>query len=119
MLFYNSRSGVLTLRGQVLGIAYSGHGDGLNNPALEAEPGLGPIPRGTYIMGAPHTSQNTGPYTMDLTPVGHTAFGRSLLRMHGDNRSGDESASHGCIVTNRKIRETIWRLNDDRKLDVV
>ena len=61
------------------GTGYSGHGDGLNNPAsqnVNGSPGApneqnaGPIPQGTYHIGNPHPSPVTGPYSLNLDPTG-------------------------------------------------
>jgi hypothetical protein len=98
---------------------YSGHGEGLNNPAVERVPSVGPIPRGRWTIGAPYDSSSTGPYTLRLTPDSSTdTFGRSAFRIHGDNRLGDRSASHGCIVLPRVVRELIHE-SCDNELEVV
>jgi len=84
---------------------YSGHGPGLNNPALQEQkyyPGVpgsygGPIPVGTYGIGPPTTTK--GPLTFPLTPLpGTNTFGRDGMLIHGDNSDRDHSASEGCIV---------------------
>ncbi|SRR5579885_2793593 len=94
---------------------YSGKGhtleDGRNNPALCNVPNVGPIPPGTYTIGEPHTSPNTGPYTMALDPTPDTnTFGRSEFRIHGNNAADD--ASHGCIILPPDARHAIWESGD-------
>lgn len=105
---YSQRTGVLTgPDGKVWAKGYSGHGEGLNNPAKESVQAVGPIPRGDWEIGAPYDSKNVGPFALPLTPKGHDALGRSAFRIHGDNRKGDRSASHGCIIVPRDIRNRI------------
>lgn len=95
---------------------YSGHGEGRDNPAMEAVPAVGPIPSGLWSIGPPHNSDHTGPFSMALTPVGHDAHGRSAFLIHGDNKTRD--ASHGCVIVPRPIRERIWN-SGDHQLEVV
>lgn len=98
MHIFNSRTGLFRFSDGTCAIAYSGHGDGINNPSLEAIRGVGPIPVGLWDIMNPHDSSVTGPYSLPLVPVEHDAHGRTLFRIHGDNRKGDKSASHGCII---------------------
>lgn len=98
---------------------YSGYGAGLNNPAMQSvqaqQPGdpAGPIPQGLYSIGFPHYSPNTGPGTLNLTPLpGTNTFGRTLFRIHGDNRAGNHSASQGCIIEGPNVRKHIANSND-------
>lgn len=82
---------------------YSGRkGVWRNNPFYEQAKGYGPIPRGDYMIARPRTSAIVGPIAMDLEPVGHNAWGRTALMIHGDNKGGD--ASRGCIVLDRWTR---------------
>lgn len=100
-----------------IGTGYSGNGVGLNNPNMQNEPFTGPIPQGTYYIGDATTTK--GPLTLPLTPrQGTDTFGRDLFRIHGDNSCDCQSASEGCIILQRSIREQI---NDsgDRILRVV
>jgi len=109
---YQQSTGDLYHLGSYEGKGYSGHGEGVNNHALEADQGIGPIPCGMWRIGHSRTSHNTGPITMDLTPVGHDANGRSLFRIHGDNSAMNETASRGCIILGRSIRQVIAMSND-------
>lgn len=104
---------------------YSGHGEGLNNPALQGVRAVGPIPRGKWKIQPPRDSDTTGPYTMKLLAADavpgddtHQPTGRGAFRIHGDNRAADMSASHGCIILPRKAREAIWA-SGDHDLEVV
>lgn len=115
---YHQKTGELLHDGVHVGAGYSGHGPGLNNPALEADPGIGPIPAGRWKIGPAHDSPHTGPLTMNLDPVGHDALGRTLFRMHGDSNTGNESASRGCPVMGRLIRQAVAD-SPDRDLEVI
>jgi hypothetical protein len=103
---------------------YSGKGRGKNNPSLQAVPGIGPIPRGRWKIGAPYNSKNVGPFALPLTAADGTAddrhdeTGRSAFRIHGDSIRAPGTASRGCIILPRKMRELIWR-SGDRDLVVV
>ncbi|WP_350027887.1 RHS repeat-associated core domain-containing protein [Methylovulum psychrotolerans] len=100
-----------------VGTGYAGNGAGRNNPAMQNVPDVGPIPQGTYDIGSGHSSRNTGPNTMNLTPrQGTNTFGRDLFRIHGDNSS--HNASHGCIVLGPNIRNQINN-SGDHTLQVV
>lgn len=113
---YVQSTGALYGVAGLIGTGYSGHGEGRNNPAMEAVPRVGPIPAGLWAISNPHDSPHTGPFTLDLTPVGHDAHGRSAFKIHGDNKAHDASA--GCIVLFRAVRETIWN-SGDHQLEVV
>lgn len=120
MWTYDQSTGDLTHNSKFVGTGYSGAGrtlaDGRNNGDMEDVAAHGPIPRGKWHIDNPRTSQNTGPVTMNLDPVGHDAHGRSLFRIHGDNKASN--ASHGCIILARPIREMI-AASGDHELEVV
>lgn len=42
-------------------------------------------------------------------------MGRSGFFIHGDNRYGNRTASHGCIILPRKARDEIATLRSGRK----
>jgi hypothetical protein len=102
---WDQSEGALYLDGRRVARGYSGRGEGRNNPAMEIERSIGPIPAGRWRIGPPRTSPRTGPHVMDLTPIDHDAHGRSAFQIHGDNAAGD--ASSGCIVLPRAVRERI------------
>ncbi|MFM0738160.1 DUF2778 domain-containing protein [Paraburkholderia xenovorans] len=115
---YNQRTGALTAPdGQVTATdGYSGAGQGRNNPAMERERNVGPIPRGNYRIGSARHSVRTGAVSMDLAPnVTTNTFGRSAFLIHGDNLT--HTASHGCIILRRDVREQI-NGSTDRELIV-
>jgi hypothetical protein len=107
---YNQATGEIRYNQTPRGNGYSGYGNAKNWPDREAEPNMGPIPRGEWHIGLPYTHPHLGPVVMNLDPVGHNADGRSLFRIHGDNVTHD--ASHGCIILPRKIREEIAASRD-------
>jgi hypothetical protein len=97
---------------------YAGHGPGVNNPDLQDEQGVGPIPRGDYTIEN-QRDNTTGaglrlPGSMRLTPSSrNNMHGRAGFLIHGDNSRGDRSASQGCIVFNRAVRNQIANSGDD------
>ena len=100
--------------------SYSGHGEGVNNPADQYMANVGPIPVGVYTMSGPFTHPTAGPYTLRLTPMPATnTHGRDGFLMHGDTPSMDHTASHGCIVARRSYREMVDSTSTDRLLRVV
>lgn len=105
---YDRRRGTLTNpAGQLIATdGYSGADRGRNNPGMERESNVGPIPHGSYQIQAARNSVRTGPVSMDLAPnIGTQTYGRSAFMIHGDNLS--HTASHGCIILRRDVRETI------------
>lgn len=115
---WDQSAGALTRDGEMISHGYSGHGRGKNNPSMQAAVGIGPIPAGRWKITERYNSQNVGPYALKLEPVGHGALGRSAFRIHGDSVRAPGTASHGCIILPRVIREKIWT-SGDRDLEVV
>jgi hypothetical protein len=98
---------------------WAGQREGKNNPAMQGVPNTGPLPRGGYTIGEPHSSPHTGPYTMDLAPdSGNDMLGRGDFRVHGAAVENPELSSEGCIIMPRPAREAIWE-SGDHKLQVV
>lgn len=99
-----------------VGDGYSGHGPGLNNPGLEDRRNVGPIPRGDYEIGeqGDHGSaEHPLRASMVLTPhAGNNMHGRNNFLMHGDNGDGNQSASEGCIILPRDVRDEIGHSSD-------
>lgn len=105
--------GQLSHDGSSVGQGCSGHGPGRNNSDMETVHGVGPTPRGSYQIGSPHHSRNTGNYSMNLDPqAGTNTWGRTLLRMHGDNRAHPGEASDGCVILPLQTRQSIWSSGD-------
>ncbi len=112
---YKQASGVLYRPdGTIFGTGYAGHEDGVNNPAMESEHCIGPLPRGEYRMESIVDSDHTGRASIILVPdPQNQMFGRGGFRIHGDNEKGDRSASEGCIVIGHAAdREAIFASDD-------
>jgi hypothetical protein len=103
-------TGTLSHMGVQVGCGYSGHGDGINNPTLDWESNVGPIPAGQWTIGEAIDHPTLGPVAMPLIPnIGTAMFGRGGFWIHGDSIefAGLEEASHGCIIFARSLREQI------------
>lgn len=117
--FVQSTGELFDARSHCQDIGYSGHADGKNNPAMQDKPLTGPIPQGTYVIGAPHDTPTHGPYVLPLTPFpGNQMFGRNGFLIHGDSLKSPGMASMGCIIVARSAREAIWN-SGDHTLEVV
>ena len=119
--------------GRYLFTAYSGHGEGKNNPAMEAVKGVGPIPQGLWRMLPPRNRNqhpdiaageefgHTGDYSIPLVPVDHDAHGRTAIYFHGEKIGAPPgTTSNGCPVRSpQSDRERLWRGCPDHMLRVV
>jgi Protein of unknown function (DUF2778) len=117
---YAQRTGELQQDGQHVATGYSGAGEGKNNPDMQSVRNVGPIPQGDWtIAGPPVNTADHGPYVLRLIPNDETeTFGRSGFLMHGDSKSAPGTASHGCVIMPRVVREQVWD-SGDRDLQVV
>lgn len=98
--------------------AYSGRGEYKNKPSAENIKDWGPIPCGVYRIGDPVDTVTHGPYVLPLTPdAANQMHGRSGFLIHGDSVIAAGTASEGCIVAARSIREVIHQ-SQDRELHV-
>jgi lipoprotein-anchoring transpeptidase ErfK/SrfK len=105
---------LLNLNSIQVGQGYSGHGEGLNNPAMCSVHNVGPLPTGKYKIGQPRSDNQVGVFAMPLTPdPSNEMFGRSAFFLHGDNASMNHTASDGCIILNRPLRNDIANSGDD------
>ena len=118
MWTYSQGTGRLTDKhGKHIATGYSGKGQGKNNCDMQHVKNVGPIPRGLYTIGKPYDSKKVGPFALPLKPNSENEMhGRGSFLFHGDNRDG--TASAGCIILPRKVRNLIWD-SDDRILLVV
>jgi RHS repeat-associated protein len=121
---YAQATGVLThvddddaTRRTVATNGYSGHGAGVNNPSMQHVQKEGPIPLGSYTIGRQQTHVGANgplPASMRLTPdPDNEMHGRSGFLIHGDNSRGDRTASEGCIILARAIRNDIVASGDN------
>lgn len=98
-------------KAESLGRGYSGHPPYVNQTDAEALVARGPIPRGSYRLFGPFNHVRLGPVCFFLEPAkSNQMFGRSGFLIHGDNAMGSQTASHGCIILSRAIREKIAML---------
>ena len=120
MYTYRQSTGMLLRDGVLVLTGYAGHGAGINNPTLQDQHDVGPLPQGSYSMTALIDSPHTGLATIILDPnPANQMFGRSGFRIHGDNNSADHTASDGCIIAGHAAdRIGIWNSND-RDLEVL
>jgi Tlde1 domain len=120
MWTYAQKTGELLQNGQRVGAGYSGLDNGKNNPSMQAVADLGPIPQGNWtIVGPPVNTTTHGPFVLRLEPADDTnLFGRSGFLMHGDSIENPGTASHGCIIMPRTVREQVWQ-SGDTSLQVV
>lgn len=112
MWTYKQSTGEILKDDKVIGSGYSGHGPGVNAPLLDKVHNVGPIPKGQYNIGPSHDTPTKGPVVMALSPT------RSGFLIHGDSRTLPGTASEGCIILSKDIREQIAS-SDDRLLEVV
>ena len=105
---YSQSTGELDRDGARVGAGYSGHGAGLNNPVMQNVADVGPIPQGEWTIGPPRNPpDHLGPLALPLTHVSGDEFGRSAFFIHGDNAQLNHSASDGCIILVRELRQEI------------
>ena len=116
MWVYHQSSGRLTRDDVEIAVGYSGIGEGKNNPALQGVHDVGPIPRGFWSLGPVQcvtTSGPHGPFVIPLLPnAGTNTHGREGFLIHGDSVQHPGSASHGCIILPRAIREEMVAVHD-------
>ncbi len=116
---YDQSSGELTRDGKFISKGYSGKGRGKNNPSLQGVPGIGPIPAGQWKLVEFYNSANVGPAAIVLHAVDaqpgddtHQPTGRGAFRIHGDSIRAPGTASKGCIILPRSVRDLMWRSGD-------
>ena len=118
--YQQSTGKMLDSSGGLFATGYSGHGAGVNNPALQTARDIGPIPQGvwkmtTWIEHHPHLGLGVIP----LEQIEGDSFGRSGFFLHGDTAAHNQSASHGCIILGAAWqRQEMWA-GGDRTINVV
>lgn len=119
MIRYAISTGELTRDGVPLGAGYSGQPECKNDPSKCSVRNHGPIPPGFYSIGDPVDTEKHGPFVLPLAPhADNEMYGRSAFLIHGDSVAHPGTASQGCIIMPRAVRETVHRLGD-RDLEVV
>ncbi len=116
---YEQATGRISRDGMQVATGYAGLGEGKNNPAMEKVKNMGPIPRGSWTIGTPHDTPDHGPFVMRLSPAdGTVTFGRDGFLIHGDSIAKPGTASHGCIIFPRTVRNQI-AASGDKALEVI
>jgi hypothetical protein len=117
--WYNQRTGDLDYVDgsevvRRLGRGYSGLGAGLNNPDMQHVRDTGPIPRGLYTIGGQQDiGRLHGAMRLEPDPA-NNMYGRWGFLIHGDDGSGAQDASRGCIVLPPGVRRRIAASRDRR-----
>lgn len=107
-IYQQSTGKILDPKGMIMGYGYSGKGIHKNNPESQTLANLGPIPEGYYTIGEPHDTVTHGPFVLPLTPdPQNNMHGRSHFLIHGDSKVLPGTASEGCIIAPRYLREDI------------
>lgn len=119
MITYKISSGTVMRDGTWIGVGYSGQPECKNDPTKCDQKNRGPIPPGRYVIDSPVDTEDHGPFVLPLKPhKDNEMFGRDAFLIHGDSMKNPGTASQGCIILSRAVRETINR-NDDRELEVI
>ena len=120
MIMFKILTGEVFQDGLLIGHGYAGNGAGLNNPDACNQKMVGPLPQGQYeILGAVDKPESVGAFALPLAPdPSNEMFGRGSFYIHGDNPAMNETASDGCIVTNRDTRLLIAQ-DTDKMLTVI
>lgn len=131
-LIYEQGSGRLLLEDRndctaLLAIGYSGAPGYVNSPGSQGLVAKGPIPLGLWRVERAGQHETLGPQAIPLTPISivwHEGaakevasvrrINRSGFYIHGDNAKGNQSASRGCIIMPRPIRDCIVALGIKR-----
>jgi RHS repeat-associated protein len=102
------------------GTGYSGRGAGQNNPGAQYQSNTGPIPQGDWRIGPQQDNVTRGPHPHTLAASmrleslpGTVTRTRAGFLIHGDNARGNNSASTGCVVLDRTVRDQIGRSGDN------
>ena len=109
--------------GTYIGTGYSGgdcgrNPESVNNPDMQGTHGC-TIPQGNYARGQVIEGSHLGAFAIQLIPNPYNQmYGRSGFFMHGDNSEGNQSASEGCLIFPRSIRQE-FHDSEESQLNVV
>ena len=123
-IFKQSTGQIFDPHGTLVAIGYAGgncgkNPEGVNNPDMQEESCIGPLPQGTYTFGEPKEGTHLGPFAIPLIPEkSNEMHGRSGFFCHGDTPQLNQSASEGCIIASRMVRAEMWA-NADHTIEVV
>lgn len=98
---------------------YSGHGAGLNNPAMQDAKGVGPIPVGLWRLTGWVNHPHLGKKVVHLLPIKvNPDYNRSGFFIHGDNNLRNFTGSDGCIILDEYLRDALIR-SGETQLEVI
>lgn len=86
--------------------------EGKNNPNSECVRDVGPIPRGTYDIGPERSSPTPVTLVLVADNPNYCTPARGGFLIHGNNSTS--TASTGCIILSRPMREEIRDSGDNR-----
>jgi hypothetical protein len=121
---WKQRQGELWHNDEKVATGYSGGDEGKspegkNNPSMQDVPRVGPLPQGKYKFGTPVPQSHLGPFAIPLIPSpDNQMFERDDFYCHGDTIDNPGSASEGCIILARTIRNMI-AASPDKDLEVI
>lgn len=113
--YSQSTGALLNPTGTLILHGFAGHSAGLNNPALQDQKDIGPLPQGKYKMNQYFNIHPTmGQGVIELLPdPTNQMFGRSGFFIHGLNVNDPLHSSDGCAI----LGSTLNRLNMWASLD--
>lgn len=106
--------------GSFVAAGWAGNNGGDHNPdgihgrcnhAMEAIRNIGPLPCGTYQVGAWGDHPPLGPYSAPLTQIAGKTYGRSGFYIHGPGGADPANCSRGCIVIPHDARLAVIALD--------
>lgn len=109
--------------GTLMATGYAGgdggkRSEGVNNHDMQSVHNVGPLPVGMYVLGVAVEGSHLGPLAIPLIPdPGNEMFSRGSFFVHGDRADSFQSASDGCVIMPRLVREQIVA-SEDRVLEV-
>ena len=93
--------------------------EGVNNHSMQDQKGIGPLPVGLYMFGEVVLQSQLGPFAIPLIPnLNNEMFGRGGFYCHGDTPAMNQSASEGCIIMPRIVRNEMYS-SPDNQIQVV
>ncbi len=100
-------------KGDLNGVGYSGSPQYKNDSSATHIKDQGPIPVGLYKMKEPVDTEKHGAYVLWLEPDRENEMlGREDFGIHGDKKGFPGTASEGCIIQSRGVREAMWKSGD-------
>lgn len=114
-LTFQQSTGLITDEaGEVVAHAWAGHGDGLNNPAMQEIHEVGPLPQGVYeVRPWEDNHPPLGPMVAHLVQIEGETFGRDAFYIHGPSSTHYMQESKGCIVVPHVMRQKVHDLAPD------